>query len=190
MGWHTQTGARIVMGLFVALLAGMFWYSVRPSPDQQSTMAVPLQSQRANQEAERTAVQDIGQKSPDTVRIVPLPETSPPPRLVRSGKFTTAQAAEASGKARIYRMPGGTYLLRLEDITFTAATGLRVYLSRQAGMRVVPEGMRGLLDLAALSGNVGSQNYLLPDGTDPEDWQAVVILRSDPRQLWATAALD
>ena len=57
-------------------------------------------------------------------------------------------------------------------------------------MRVVPEGMRGLLDLAALSGNVGSQNYLLPDGTDPEDWQAVVILRSDPRQLWATAALD
>ena len=189
MGQHTDNGAKIVIGLVVVVTAGLFWYGIKPVPDQVTTTGSQGGAQLANNQAQQSAVQSIRVASPDQTNNEPLPDTTPPPRLMRTGLFVKAAAASAQGKALIYRMPGGSHLLRLESLNVTSGNGLRVYLSSLNGeLRFAPS--KHFMSVAELSANTGSQNYLLPDGIEPERWRNVVIASPVDKQIWASAALD
>ena len=95
--------------------------------------------------------------------------------VVKSGDFRDGDSFhKGSGTATIYRAPDGKHLLRLEDFRVTNGPDLRVLLVPASD----PQGrddVRGYLELGKLKGNMGSQNYFLPDGEDATDYHSVVI---------------
>jgi hypothetical protein len=91
---------------------------------------------------------------------------------VASGAFTGIDH-RASGTAAVYSQDG-RYVLRFEDdIDIQNGPDLYVWMlpsdSYEGG---VPD---QYLDLGALTGNVGGQNYQLPEGFDPEVHRTVLI---------------
>lgn len=89
-------------------------------------------------------------------------------RLVSSGTFTSG-AHDTSGTARVVRLKRGGQVLTL-DLRTDAGPDLRVYLAPGDGSDVDDH-----VDLGALKGNIGTQQYQLPAGTNLGRYTAVVI---------------
>jgi hypothetical protein len=97
------------------------------------------------------------------------------PVAVLSGAFHS-NAHETSGTATVYRLSDGRLVLRLTDLASSNGPDLRVYLV--AAPDVHDEGTvsrAGFVDLGALKGNIGDQNYDLPPDIDLTRYRAVSI---------------
>ena len=97
--------------------------------------------------------------------------------LLKSGSFRDADSFhKGSGTATIFRGPDGTLVLRLEDFGVTNGPDLHVYLSPHPDPQN-PSQVKtaGYVDLGELKGNVGNQNYFIPEGVDVGPQQSVVI---------------
>ena len=82
----------------------------------------------------------------------------------------------ASGSATIYRLTDASHVLRLEEFATTNGPDLFVVLSRNANPDADGIGDKGsYVQLDALKGNKGSQNYTLPADLDPSGYKSVVI---------------
>lgn len=82
----------------------------------------------------------------------------------------------ASGSATIYRLTDASHVLRLEEFATTNGPDLFVVLSRNANPDADGIGDKGsYVQLDALKGNKGSQNYTLPADVDPSGYKSVVI---------------
>jgi hypothetical protein len=81
----------------------------------------------------------------------------------------------AGGKATIYRLEDGKPLLRLEDFSTTNGPDLFVVLSSSANPD--QDGLKNgaYVQLEALKGNIGNQNYELPSDVDLGQYKSVVI---------------
>lgn len=93
-------------------------------------------------------------------------------RVLKQGSFVS-YAHETTGEAKIVEA-GGKPVLRLEGFSTSNGPEVRVYLVRgsdssSAGLE------KGFLDLGILKGNIGSQNYPLPEATDLSAYNAVAI---------------
>jgi electron transfer DM13 len=117
----------------------------------------------------------VNEPLPGAIQTAPGSETnrnptagrSPPPGLqvVRAGRFRSLEHA-TTGHAIVLHRPGGHLILQLERLSTSNGPDLRVYLSHipaSAGLRSY---RTGFLDLGALKGNRGNQNYAIPAGTD------------------------
>ena len=80
-------------------------------------------------------------------------------------------APPTQGTAIVKELSDGSRVLRLEDFETSNGPDVRVYLS--AG----EDGSYGrdVVDLGGLKGNVGSQNYAIPSGTDLDRYDTAVI---------------
>lgn len=82
----------------------------------------------------------------------------------------------ASGSATIYRLTDQSHVLHLEEFATTNGPDLFVVLSRNANPDADGIGDKGsYVQLEALKGNKGSQNYTLPADLDPSGYKSVVI---------------
>jgi hypothetical protein len=101
--------------------------------------------------------------------------SSPPgPEVLRSGSFRSLEHA-TTGKAIVLRRPGGSLVLRLESLNTSNGPDLRVYLSPVPASSDLHAYRTGFIDLGALKGNRGSQNYVIPAGTDLSAFKSAVI---------------
>lgn len=114
------------------------------------------------------------------------------PRALLSGQFRNADAFHrGSGTATVYELgDGGRRVLRFEDFRVTNGPDLRVLLANAPA----PDGRSeladaGYIELAALKGNVGAQNYDIPDGFDLAAAGSVVIYCDPFRVIFSTATL-
>ena len=101
------------------------------------------------------------------------PAPAEPVELAR-GTFISREH-ETTGTARILRLPDGQQILRLEGFETSNGPALFVYLSQNPA-----DGEDGLfdddyLDLGALKGNIGDQNYVIPAEVDPLGYTSVVV---------------
>ena len=97
------------------------------------------------------------------------------PQVLRSGSFRSLEHA-TTGKASVLRRPGGSLILRLEHLSTSNGPDLRVYLSQVPASGELHAYRRtGFIDLGALKGNRGSQNYVIPAGTDLSAFKSAVI---------------
>ena len=71
--------------------------------------------------------------------------------------------------------PGGHLILRLERLATSNGPDLRVYLSHVPAGSGLHAYRTGFIDLGALKGNRGSQNYAIPAGTDLAAFKSAVI---------------
>jgi hypothetical protein len=81
----------------------------------------------------------------------------------------------ASGKATIFRLEGGSQVLRLEDFATTNGPDLFVVLSGSANPDAEGVKTGAFLELARLKGNQGNQNYELPADIDLSQYKSVAV---------------
>ena len=95
-------------------------------------------------------------------------------RMLASGSFRSLEHS-TSGRAVILEGSDGTLILRLVNLDTSNGPDLRVFLSEiPAGDDLHAYGER-FVDLGALKGNQGSQNYAIPGGTDIARFRSAVI---------------
>jgi hypothetical protein len=117
-----------------------------------------------------SATLDAETSTPTVVVPAPVPAPAAPVRL-RSAQFRGINH-RASGTASIIRQPNGSYVVGLEDIDFEPGPDYRVF--------VVPGNVTkpgdGAIELDKLRGNVGTQFYDVPNGTNPTDGEWTVLV--------------
>ena len=114
----------------------------------------------------------------------PTPADSPPgdptpERVVTAEGSFISHEHGTTGQARIITLADGSRVLRLVDLDTSNGPDLKVWLAAAP----VSEGEDGwfvfdddeYLDLGALKGNKGSQNYPIPDGVDISNLTSVSI---------------
>jgi hypothetical protein len=74
----------------------------------------------------------------------------------------------AEGQAKVIKLGDGSNFLRLEDFRSTNGPDLYVYLSTDRGNS-------DFVNLGRLKGNVGDQNYKIPEGTDLSNYDTALI---------------
>jgi hypothetical protein len=154
-----RTAGALVVGL-VAAVAGFLWFR----PDR-------LVTDRAVNEAVPGAV-SAAQEGPDGEGGT---ERSAPTTVAR-GRFVSLEH-ETQGSARVVETADGRRFLRFEGFQTSDGPDLLVYLSAKepAG----PEDWYGydvdFVDLGPLKGNIGNQNYRLPEGVDLERYSTAVV---------------
>jgi Electron transfer DM13 len=100
---------------------------------------------------------------------------SPPGlQVLRSGSFRSLEHA-TTGTAIVLRRPAGRLVLRLERLITSNGPDLRVYLSHVPASSDLHAYRTGFIDLGALKGNRGNQNYVIPAGTDLSAFKSAVI---------------
>ena len=130
-------------------------------------------------EMEAAAAEDV-----EEVEDMPGDE---PTAIVR-GSFVGADSVhQGSGSATVYELADGTRVLRLEDFEVTNGPDLHVYLAPVVDG--TPQINADAVDLGSLKGNVGNQNYDVPDGLDLSQELAVVIWCQPFQVTFATAVL-
>jgi Electron transfer DM13 len=97
-----------------------------------------------------------------------------PPRneLLRRGPFVPVRH-EASGEAQVIRLASGERVLTLTGFEVDNGPDLRVYLV--AGRPRSEGDVRDFVDLGALKGNKGDQQYDIPGGTDVGQYSTAVV---------------
>lgn len=97
------------------------------------------------------------------------------PVMLGSGPFHT-NAHKTNGQATIYRLPDGHRVLRLTTFATSNGPDVRVYLVAASDVLDDATVQRaGSVDLGAIKGNVGDQNYDVPADLDLRRYRAVTI---------------
>jgi hypothetical protein len=100
---------------------------------------------------------------------------------------------QTSGRATIYKSSDGKEYLRLSDFATSNGPDIHVLLARAEDKALEGEVVKGGLDgveLGALKGNQGDQNYDLPAATDLNKYQAVVIYCERFHAIFGLARLE
>jgi hypothetical protein len=88
---------------------------------------------------------------------------------LRTGSFES-YAHETKGKATILKS-AGSLVLRLSEFSTSNGPDVHILLSKTND----PQNIAGSIDLGSIKGNQGDQNYTLPAGTDPDQYNSVTV---------------
>jgi hypothetical protein len=107
--------------------------------------------------------------------------------LLRAGRFASVRHP-ASGDAQLIRLARGGRVLTLTDFEVDNGPDLRVRLA--AGPATSEDDVGDAVDLGALKGNKGDQQYEIPDGVDLARHATVIIWCRAFSVLFARAPLS
>jgi hypothetical protein len=185
----------VVVGIVgLAMVAPIAWYLASPlfinKVVEEEFPAQILNSSEVGQMPEEKS--QAGQvEAVEAAEAVPEAVINKEPVLVLEGQFKDADSFhKGSGQAAIYQLPDGAYVLRFEDFSATNGPDLHVILSSHPAPTTSDEVMQGYLDLGSLKGNIGSQNYAIPAGTNVSQFKSVIIYCQPFHVIFATAALS
>lgn len=117
----------------------------------------------------------VEEAAPDVVPMATTAGTSSPAETdLPSGEFRSLEH-ETIGSARLIRVAAGSYVVRLEDLDTSNGPDLRVYLSELPPNLGWHDYGERFVDLGALKGNRGDQNYAIPPSVDLSRYRSVVI---------------
>ena len=100
------------------------------------------------------------------------------PEVLAEGKFITHEH-DTTGSVKILKYSDGSRILRIENLKTSNGPKLEVWLTDAPviegldGWRVFDDGK--FINLGALKGNIGSQNYSIPSETILEDYSSISI---------------
>jgi hypothetical protein len=115
----------------------------------------------------------VSESFPATSIAANAPDASAP-RQLASGQFK-GYAHETQGNAGIYEV-NGKRVLRLTDFKTSNGPDVHVYLIAPSdAMNDATVKKAGFIDLGSMKGNMGDQNYDVPDTADLGKYQAVTI---------------
>ena len=100
-----------------------------------------------------------------------------PAAPMATGNFTGI-AHKTTGRALILRTADGGHVLRLEDFHTSNGPDVRVYLvkgNNGTNTAFIKAGGDNFVDLGALKGNIGDQNYTIPANVNLDEYKSVSI---------------
>jgi hypothetical protein len=118
----------------------------------------------------------------------PAPVPAEPRNVERRAGDLVAVRHAAEGRARVIELARGGRVLTLTDFAVDAGPDLRVYLV--AGAPTDEDGVRDYVDLGALKGSRGDQQYVIEDGVDVGHYSTVVIWCRAFSVMFAHAQLE
>ncbi len=96
--------------------------------------------------------------------------------ILKQGDFVDADFFhKGSGKAYIIEYSDNKKILRFENFETINGPDLYVYLSKNAALSGDLKSLGDFLDLGRLKGNIGNQNYELPQDIPIDEYQSAVI---------------
>ncbi len=112
--------------------------------------------------------------------------------ILKTGSFLDADSVhKGSGMATIYQGPDGSRVLRLEDFDSTNGPDLYVMLSPTANPQSREElSSPGYVNLGKLKGNIGNQNYAIPDDVEIPAQGSIVIYCRAFHVIFSVASLQ
>lgn len=178
--------AVVVLAVAVWLIRPLFVDEVVDEDFPASAGAVVPDGMTADEVESEMAAAAAG---PDVEAVEEMPEADPVALV--GGPVTGADDAhQGAGTATAYELADGSRVLRLEDFSVTNGPQLHVYLAPVDEAGVPDVDAAGAVDLGPLKGNVGNQNYDIPDGVDLASPTAVVVWCVPFRVTFATAVLS
>lgn len=116
------------------------------------------------------------------------------PDAVKVGQFRDGDSFhKGSGNATIYDLGTDGFVLRFEDFNVTNGPDLRVLLTTHPdpmGRGDVHADDVSYVELGKLKGNIGNQNYLIPNDVNVDDQRSVVIYCKPFQVVFAVAPLS
>ncbi len=101
--------------------------------------------------------------------------TSPSQTLRSSGQFESG-AHKTTGLAMIHELPDGKRILRLSEFETSNGPDVQVYLVKASGSKPDAAVKKGnFVNLGALKGNVGDQNYEIASNLDLANYDSVTV---------------
>src|SRR5712691_1550308 len=152
--WRVLLGAAVLAGLVLA--AGVAYF-------QPQKLFI---NQRVNEAIPASTIAP-GQAPPAS--------TGAPAETVLSSSNMQSLEHQSSGTVLLIRLASGQRILRLENLATSNGPDLRVYLSTTAASAGWHGYDRDYVDLGALKGNLGNQNYTIPDSVDLARYRSSVI---------------
>ena len=132
-----------------------------------------------------------GMAKVDQAMEEPMSATMLDATVVKAGEFTDADSRhKGQGTGKIYRLGDGSHVFRLESFRVTNGPDLRVILSPHPDPRsreAVKE--EGYIELGKLKGNIGNQNYSIPEGIDASTFNSAVIYCKPFHVIFSVAIL-
>jgi hypothetical protein len=107
---------------------------------------------------------------------------------ILTGRFES-KAQQTSGRATIYKRPGGLEYLRLSDFATEHAPDVHVFLARSDDPKMA-QGDLDRIDLGPLKSDQGDQLYDLPAATDLSKYQAALIYSEQSHAVFGLAKLE
>ena len=149
---RARTGFIVVI---VLLAAGTGWYLFRP---------------------ERLFIhQTLSESFPSVAAAPEKASRAGGPVELAAGRFQSV-AHETTGIATVYQLPDGQRVLRLSEFQTSNGPDVQVYLVAAEDARDHATVTRaGFINVGALKGNIGDQNYELPSDVDLDAHRAVTI---------------
>ena len=210
--------AVIVVGVIALVVAGALgWWLLSPlfinqTVDEEfpfsAAAVVPAEMTAAEVEEIMAGMAKVDQPVEEAMPVMPaqpasaMPATQPTaapamstpagPTSVKAGMFRDADRFhKGSGAATLYRIGEESHVLRLEDFRVTNGPDLHVLLTNHADPQNRDDiHAEGYLDLGSLKGNIGSQNYEIPAGTDIDAAASVVIYCQPFHVVFSVAPLQ
>ena len=105
----------------------------------------------------------------------PAPASEPPEITSLATGVFRGLAHRTSGTASIVELADGRRFVRFEDLDTDSGPDLRVYLSEAPADGDASAIDDAFVDLGALKGNQGNQNYAIPDGVELDDIRSVSV---------------
>lgn len=159
--------------------------AIRDMPEGQQTILIEMSEDNADManDTARAMMED------DAVMDDDMPTESP--FVLSDGTFTFIDAVHnGEGVATVYELPDESRVLRFENFRVTNGPQLHVILSRNAPDSIFGDVGEDYIDLGPLSGNVGNQNYAIPDDVNLDEYQTVVIYCVPFQVVFSTAPLS
>ncbi|HNP87378.1 MAG TPA: DM13 domain-containing protein, partial [Kouleothrix sp.] len=141
---------------------------------ESGAMAKPTAMAEGGAMAKPTAMAESGAMAEPTAMADHMSE----PMALLQGDLVSGSTPghHTSGTATIYQLENKSQVLRLQDFSTTNGPDLFVVLSANTNPDADGIGAEGsYLQLAALKGNKGNQNYDVPAATDGKSYKSVVI---------------
>ncbi len=141
--------------------------------------ALPTSGQDLDASAARSASPSASSEDAEqSSEPEPTPEPKPEPVVLAAGEFISHEHG-TSGEAVILELPDGTRVLRIQDLDTSDGPDLQVWLTDAPvidgidGWGVFDDGR--YVNLGALKGNVGNQNYKIPADVDLANYSSISI---------------
>lgn len=180
----------VVLGIPALILA---WWLISPLfLDTEVNEAFPLSASAEvpddmTQEEVEKEMEDAAET--DVTSDEPMPAEDGAPAVITTGTFRDADDFHmGSGVATIYELEDGSRILRLSEFEVTNGPDLHVYLVPDSDP-TSREDVEGYVDLGSLKGNIGDQNYEIPDDLDLSGFNSVVIYCQPFHVLFSVAGL-
>ncbi len=170
---------KVLIGIMAVAVLAAGWFFASPLfiddvVDEDFLTQVSDMSEDERQKM-KPQIMKAAANAPDRPSDESMPDQSP--ILLSSGMFVDADAVhKGSGNALLYQLANGEHVVRFEDFRTTNGPALVVYLARHPSPASASDvSDNGFLKLGELKGNVGNQNYPVPEGTDIAEYGSVVI---------------